>query len=57
MDKAVGDEGWQDANHDLLLAVGILECHLEVLRTITRIEITKEYQFCPPTWDPYERPR
>jgi hypothetical protein len=57
MDKAVGDEGWQDANHDLLLAVGILECHLEVLRTITRIEITKEYQFCPPTWNPYERPR
>ena len=56
MDKAVADEAWQDANHDLLVAIGILECHLEVVSTITRIDITKEYQFCPPTWDPYERP-
>jgi hypothetical protein len=57
MDKAVADEAWQDANHDLLIAVGILECHLEAVSTITRIDITKQYQFCPPTWDPYERPR
>ena len=57
MDKAAGDEGWQHANRDLLIAVGILECHLEVVPEISRIEITKEYQFCPPTWDPYERPR
>ena len=56
MDKAVGDEGWQHANRDLLIAVGILECHLEVVREISSVEITKEYQFCPPTWDPYERP-
>lgn len=56
MDKAAGDQAWQDANRDLLVAVGILECHPEEVRTITQIEITKEYQFCPPTWDPYERP-
>ena len=56
MDKAVGDEAWQDANKSLLVAVGILECHLETVSEITRIEITKQYQFCPPTWDPYERP-
>jgi hypothetical protein len=56
LDKAVADEAWQDANHDLLVAVGILTCRLEPVSTITSIEITKQYQFCPPTWDPYERP-
>jgi hypothetical protein len=56
MDKAVGDEAWQNENHDLLVAVGILTCHLELLPTIKSVDITKEYQFCPPTWDPYERP-
>ena len=56
MDKAVEDQSWQDANRDLLIAVGILTCHLELVSTITHIDITKEYQFCPPTWDPYERP-
>ena len=39
----------------MLIAVGILTCHLELVRTISSVEITKEYQFCPPTWDPYER--
>ena len=56
MDKAVADEAWQHANRDLLVAVGILECHLDTVRTITSIDITKQYVFCPPTWDPYERP-
>jgi hypothetical protein len=56
MDKAVGDEAWQEANHDLLVAVGILTCHLELVPTIKSVDISKQYQFCPPTWDPYERP-
>jgi hypothetical protein len=56
MDKAAGDEGWRQDNRDLLVAVGIVECHLELIPTIQSIEITKQYQFCPPTWDPYERP-
>jgi hypothetical protein len=56
MDKAVGDEAWQDANHDLLVALGILTCHLELVPTIKSVDISKQYQFCPPTWDPYERP-
>jgi hypothetical protein len=56
MDKAVGDEAWREANHDLLVAVGILTCHLELVPTISRVDISKQYHFCPPTWDPYERP-
>jgi hypothetical protein len=56
MDKAVGDEAWREDNKDLLIAVGILECHLELVRDVERVDITKQYQFCPPTWDPYERP-
>jgi hypothetical protein len=56
MDKAVGDEAWREANHDLLVAVGILTCHLELVPTIKSVDISKEYRFCPPTWDPYERP-
>jgi hypothetical protein len=56
MDKAVGDEAWREANHDLLVAVGILTCHLELVPTINLVDVTKQYQFCPPTWDPYERP-
>ena len=45
MDKAVADEAWQDENHDLLIAVGIWTCHLDVVPTINRVDVTKEYQF------------
>ncbi len=57
MDRAVTDEAWREANHDLLVAVGILTCHIELAPTIKRFDITKQYQICPPTGDPYERPR
>jgi hypothetical protein len=57
MDKAAGDEAFREANHDLLVAVGILTCHLELVPTIKSIEVTEQYRFCPPTWDPYERPQ
>jgi hypothetical protein len=55
MDKAVEDPEWREANHDLLEAVGILECHFELVATIKAIEITERYVFCDPTWDPRER--
>lgn len=56
MDKAVEDQEWREANRDLLVAVGILECHFVIVPTIKSIEITERYRFCDPTWDPYERP-
>ena len=56
MDRAAEDEEWREANHHLLIAVGILECHFELAPTIKSIEITERYRFCDPTWDPYERP-
>ena len=56
MDKAVEDKEWREANRDLLVAVGILECHFTFLPTIKSIEITERYRICDPTWDPYERP-
>jgi hypothetical protein len=55
MDKAVEDTEWREANHHLLVAVGILECELVTVPTIKSIEIIERYRFCDPTWDPYER--
>jgi hypothetical protein len=55
MDRAVKDEAWRKANSDLLVAVGILNCHYELTPTIKRFDLTKTYQICPPTWDPRER--
>src|SRR5262245_945354 len=42
MDKAVADQAWQDDNRDLLVAVGILTCSPDAIRTISRVDITKE---------------
>jgi hypothetical protein len=57
VDQAVKDEAWRKANHDLLVAVGILICHIELTPTVQRFDVTKTYQICPPTWDPHEGPR
>lgn len=56
MDQAVADESWRVSNRDLLVAVGILTCHIELVPTIQRFDVTKRYQICPPTGDPHERP-
>ena len=56
MDQAVEHNEWREANRDLLIAVGILECHFRFVPTIKSIEITERYRICDPTWDPYERP-
>ncbi len=55
-DRAASDNEWREANRDLLIAVGILECHFTFLPTIKSIELTERYRICDPTWDPYERP-
>ena len=57
MDRAVQDVAWRDANQALLVAVGMLECHLEVLPTVIRFDTTNTYRICPPTRDPHERRR
>ena len=54
LDKAVDDEQWQQANHDLLVAVGILEYDFVFLPAIKSIELIEQFRFCDPTWDPYE---
>jgi hypothetical protein len=56
LDKAVADEAWRHENRDLLVALGIVSCHFELIPTIERVEVTERYRLCPPTWDPYERP-
>ena len=57
MDRAVSDSSWRDANHQLLVALGILRCHFELLSKVVRFDDTKTYQICPPTGDPHERRR
>jgi len=56
-DRAVSDEKWRDANHQLLVALGILTCHLQLLPTVIRFDLTKTYRICGPTGDPRERRR
>ena len=56
-DHAVADESWRRANYDLLVAVGIMTCHFELVPTIQRFDITKTSTICPPTWDPRVQPR
>jgi hypothetical protein len=53
MDRAVGDEKWRNANADLLVAVGILSCHIELVPTVSRFDISKQYEICPPGGDPH----
>ena len=55
MDQAVADEAWRKANHDLLIAVGIMFCTFEMVATIRRFDIDKRYTICTPTWDPRVR--
>lgn len=55
MDRAVADEAWRKANHDLLVAVGIMFCTFELVATIQRFDIDKRYTICTPTWDPRVR--
>jgi hypothetical protein len=57
MDRAVNDEAWRNANYDLLVAVGILTCHFELMPTVKRFDVSRQYHICPPTGDPHERPR
>src|SRR5262245_11278756 len=40
VDKAVADEGWREDNRDLLVAVGIVTCHLELVRDVKSVDIT-----------------
>jgi hypothetical protein len=54
LDQAA-DLEWREANHDLLVSVGILNCRFVVLPVIKTIELTKRYRICEPTWDPAER--
>ncbi len=51
-DQAVNNEAWRKANHDLLVAVGIMFCVLELVPTIARFDIDRRYTICAPTWDP-----
>jgi hypothetical protein len=55
LDRAAEDLEWREANQDLLVAVGILECEFVTIPAIKTIEIVKLYLFCEPTWDPRER--
>jgi hypothetical protein len=57
LDRAVADEKWRQANLDLLVAVGIMTCHFELVPTISRFDVSKTYHVCPPTTDPRERRR
>ncbi len=51
-DQAVNNEAWRRANHDLLVAVGIMFCTFELVPSIARFDIDKRYTICTPTWDP-----
>jgi hypothetical protein len=55
MDQAAEDIEWREANRDLLVLVGILECRYVVIPVIKTIEMTERYRICEPTWDPRER--
>jgi hypothetical protein len=57
LDQAAADEKWRQANLDLLVALGILTCRFELVRTISRYDLSKTYHVCPPTTDPRERRR
>jgi hypothetical protein len=54
LDRAVADEKWRLANLDLLVALGIMTCHIELVPSVERFDRTQSYQVCPPVTDPYE---
>jgi hypothetical protein len=51
-DKAA-DEAWRKANHDLLVALGIVTCTFELVATIERFDIDKRYTICTGGIDPF----
>ena len=55
MDQAVQDEAWRKANHDILIAVGIMSCTISLVPSISRFDIDKRYTICTPNWDPRAR--
>lgn len=55
MDRAVHDDGWRKANHDLLVDVGIMVCTFDLVPTVARFDFDKRYTICPPTGDPRAR--
>jgi hypothetical protein len=57
LDRAVADEKWRQANLDLLVALGIMTCHIELVRSVERFDRTQTYRVCPPITDPSERRR
>ena len=54
-DQAVNNEAYRKANHDLLVAVGIMFCTIELVPAVARFDIDKRYTICTPTWDPRAR--
>jgi hypothetical protein len=57
MDRAISDQAWRDANHSLLVTLGILFCVVERIPVVQRFDLDKRYSICPPGGDPRARRR